>query len=86
MKAPARPKAEDDKASLADLHQASLAVKAAEEALKAAMVGQGPRLREAFVFNVGFARGRLLRVASRIYAGGEFGPDDELLKGEDDAP
>ena len=86
MKAPARAKAEDDRQNLDDLHQTSLAVKAAEEALKAAMVGQGPRERERFVFNVGLARGRLSRVSDRILRWPEFGPDDELLKGEDDAP
>jgi hypothetical protein len=82
------PHAQDDRSNLDDMHQAELAVIAAQDALRAAMVGQGPRQRERFVFYIGIARSRLLRVSSRII--GEVAPplleEDELLKGGEDAP
>jgi len=56
----------DDKASLQDVEQAIGALMKASHALQEAMVGRGPRSREAFSFYVGVARGRLSRVASRI--------------------
>ena len=74
-------RAEDDKANLADLHQVKRAVLEAEDALKSAMVGQGPRQREQFVFSVGFARGRLSRIWERI--DGEPVPD---LPAEEETP
>ena len=57
----------DDKAQLADLHRAIEALKKAESALQFALAHHGPKSREAFIFNVGFARGRLSRITSRIY-------------------
>jgi hypothetical protein len=69
-----RARAQDDKQSLDDLHQVERAVIEARHALTKAMVGHGPRERESFIFNVGFARGRLSRIAERIYAGMEPPP------------
>lgn len=68
----------DDKGNLQDLRQAVAALVLAEEALTKAMVGQGPRQREMFIFQVGYARGRLSRITSRIN-GETVGPhpDDE---------
>jgi hypothetical protein len=43
----------------------------AVEALTAARAGGGPGERERFIFQIGYARGRLLRVSDRIYQGGE---------------
>jgi hypothetical protein len=63
-----RARAQDDKASLDDLHQIERAVIEARHALTRAMVGHGPRERESFIFNIGFARGRLSRIAERINA------------------
>ena len=72
---------EDDKANLADLHQVELAVIDAQEALKRAVVGHGPKARELFAFKVGFARDRLLRVVNRIYPA-----KDDFAMEEPDAP
>jgi hypothetical protein len=69
-----RARAQDDKQSLDDLHQVERAVIEARHALTKAMVGHGPRERESFIFNIGFARGRLSRIAERIYAGLEPPP------------
>jgi hypothetical protein len=69
-----RARAQDDKASLDDLHQVERALIEARHALTRAMVGHGPRERESFIFNIGFARGRLQRVAERIFAGMEPPP------------
>lgn len=71
----------DDKAQLADLHAAIEALKAAERALQFALVHHGPKSREAFVHNVGVARGRLTRVAARIH--GEHETHEEA-SGESD--
>jgi hypothetical protein len=73
----------DDKGNLQDLHSAEQALIKAKHALQAAMVGQGPRKRDEFVFNVGVARGRLSRISSRIY--GEVvppHPDDIIDLGD----
>ena len=74
-----RARTQDDKASLDDLHQVERAVIEARHALTRAMVGHGPRERESFIFNIGFARGRLSRIAERAFAGMEPPPvnDDE---------
>jgi hypothetical protein len=69
-----RARAQDDKASLDDLHQVERALIEARHALTRAMVGHGPRERESFIFNIGFARGRLARIAERIFAGLEPPP------------
>jgi hypothetical protein len=69
-----RARAQDDKQSLDDLHQVERAVIEARHALTKAMVGHGQRERESFIFNIGFARGRLSRIAERIYAGLEPPP------------
>ena len=69
-----RARAQDDKQSLDDLHQVERAVIEARHALTKAMVGHGPRERESFIFNIGFARGRLSRISERIYAGMEPPP------------
>jgi hypothetical protein len=71
----------DDKGNLNDLHAAGEALMKAKHALQAAMVGQGPSKREAFIFYVGMARGRLSRIVSRI--DGEtvaWHPDDEAIQ------
>jgi hypothetical protein len=62
-------KTEDDRANLDDVTGAIQALEEAQDALLAAMTGKGPAEREKFVFKVGFARGRLSRVSSRIYGG-----------------
>ena len=72
---------DDDKANLADLHRIEQAVLEAQEALKRAMVGHGPKARELFAFKVGFARGRLMRVVNRIYPA-----KDDFAMEEPDAP
>jgi hypothetical protein len=69
-----RARAQDDKQTLDDLHQIERAVIEARHALTRAMVGHGQRERESFIFNIGFARGRLSRIAERIYAGMEPPP------------
>jgi hypothetical protein len=79
-----QPRAQDDKASLDDLEEIERAVIAARHALTRAMVGHGPRERESFVFNIGFARGRLQRIAERIYAGME--PPPPVNDDRGDAP
>ena len=62
-----RASAVDDKDNLQDLRQTEEALMKAKHALSAAMVGQGSRKREEFVFYIGMAKGRLSRVVSRIY-------------------
>jgi hypothetical protein len=58
----------DDEANLADLKDAEAALIEAHQALTRAMVGLGGAgERERFVFKLGFARGRLSRVSSRIF-------------------
>ena len=69
-----RARAQDDKQSLDDLHQIERAVIEARHALTRAMVGHGQRERESFIFNIGFAKGRLQRIAERIYAAMEPPP------------
>ena len=59
-------RARDDVENLNDLGDV---VRALTEAVGALRAGK----REMFVFQVGFARGRLSRVSERIYQGGEFG-------------
>ena len=73
-----RARAADDKQSLDDLKDVERAVTEARQALIRAIVGQGPRERETFVFHVGVARGRLSRVESRIY-----GQDPPPIERED---
>ena len=75
-----RAQAIDDKASLDDLKEIERAVIAARHSLISAMVGQGQSARESFIFHIGFARGRLSRVSSRIY-----GEDAPLIE-RGDAP
>ena len=62
---------EDDKQNLDDLREVERAVIEARHALTKAMVGQGSHHREAFLFHLGFARGRLSRVCDRAYGGRE---------------
>ena len=60
--------AEGDWRNLADLKDVEAALIEAHQALTRAMAGiGGTGERERFVFKVGFARGRLLRISSRIY-------------------
>jgi hypothetical protein len=66
---------EADQQNLADLKDVAQAVEHALAALKSAMVGGPPGNREAFIFQVGYARGRLSRISSRIYQAGEFGEE-----------
>lgn len=56
----------DDKATLDDLKDIERAMIDARQALTRAMVGIGPREREAFIFHIGFAKGRLSRITDRI--------------------
>lgn len=62
---------DDDEDNLEDLKDAEAALIKAHQALTRAMAGVGPlgerRERQDFVFQVGFARGRLSRVTGRIY-------------------
>jgi hypothetical protein len=59
---------QDDKASLDDIAEVEIALMEARHALTKAMTGLGGRSeREEFVYKIGFARGRLARVSSRIY-------------------
>ena len=63
---------ERDQANLDDLKDAEEALIEGRQALARAMTGLGGRAdRETFVFKVGFARGRLSRITSRIYEAGE---------------
>jgi hypothetical protein len=63
---------EDDLQNLADLKEVEAALIEAHQALTRAMAGLGGAgERERFVFKVGFARGRLSRISSRIYGAGE---------------
>ena len=80
-----RPRAQDDKQSLDDLHQVERAVIEARHALTRAMVGHGPRERESFIFNIGFARGRLARIAERIFCAG-MEPPPPVNDDRGDAP
>jgi hypothetical protein len=58
---------DDDRQNLADLKDIEAALIEAHQALTRAMVGfGGAGERERFVFEVGFARGRLGRVVERI--------------------
>jgi hypothetical protein len=69
----------DDKGNLMDVAAAGQALEKASDHLKEAMVGKGPHSREAFMFYLGVARGRLSRVVSRL--NGETlppHPDDEV--------
>jgi hypothetical protein len=59
----------DDKKNLDDLQSAIEALRKAKTALQFSMVHHGPKSRAAFLFEVGFARGRLGRIAERVYAG-----------------
>ena len=59
---------EDD---LADLEDAIEALEAARDALKACMARDDAGERERFVFQLGYARGRLYRIFARIYERGE---------------
>jgi hypothetical protein len=56
----------NDAENLVDLKSAIEALKKAQTALEFSLVHYGPKSRDAFIFNVGFARGRLSRIASRI--------------------
>jgi hypothetical protein len=61
---------ENDELNLADLEEVEAALIEARQALVRAMMAPlvpGRGEREKFVFKVGFARGRLERVADRIY-------------------
>jgi hypothetical protein len=58
---------DDDRANIFDVHDAIDALKAAQDALRAAMVGHGQAEREMFLFHVGLAIGRLRRVQDRIH-------------------
>ena len=65
---------EDDKQNLDDMREAERALIEARHALTKAMVGQGSHHREAFLFHLGFARGRLSRVCDRVYPAKETTP------------
>ena len=56
---------EDDKQNLDDLREVERALIEARQALTKAMVGQGSHHRHAFVFHLGFARGRLELISER---------------------
>jgi hypothetical protein len=58
-------------ANLDDVREARDALADAVEALKGAMRHGQPSSRETFLFKLGFARGRLLRVTQRIASAGE---------------
>jgi hypothetical protein len=58
---------EDDQQSIIDINHVIAALEIALEALRKATEGQGGGQREQFVFQIGFARGRLSRVSERIY-------------------
>ena len=79
-----RARAQDDKQTLDDLHQIERAMIEARHALTKAMVGHGPRERESFIFNIGFARGRLARISERVCAGME--PPPPVNDDRGDAP
>lgn len=64
----------DDKATLDDLKDVERAMIEASQALTRAMVGLGPREREAFIFHVGSAKRRLERISDRIH-GAQVVPD-----------
>lgn len=69
---------ERDQANMDDLKDIEAALIEARQALARVMSGIGGTAdREKFVFQVGFARGRLSRVSDRIYKGGEFGEAGE---------
>jgi hypothetical protein len=58
----------DDKANLDDIYEVEVALMEARHALTKAMTGLGGRgEREEFIYKIGYARGRLSRVSSRIY-------------------
>jgi hypothetical protein len=56
----------DDNANLDDLRDIERAVMEARHALIRAMAGLGRGERETFIFHLGFARGRLFRITSRL--------------------
>jgi hypothetical protein len=58
---------DDDRTNLFEVRDVILALEIALEALRKVMEGRGPEQREQFVFQIGFARGRLQRVCDRIY-------------------
>ena len=62
-----RARAEDDRINLDDVRDVRSALEIALEALRKSMEGLGPVWREQFIFQIGFAIGRLSRVQSRIY-------------------
>jgi hypothetical protein len=67
--------------NLNDIVDAVEALTAALEALKAARAGGGPGERERFVFQIGYARGRLSRVSDRIdQGGGAFGGSRQAIQ------
>lgn len=56
-----------DDENLVDLRDAIEALKKAQTSLEFSLTHVGPRSRDAFIFQVGFARGRLSRISARIY-------------------
>jgi hypothetical protein len=58
---------DDDKQNLDDLREVERALMEARHALTKAMVGQDLHHRAAFLFHLGFARGRLSLVCDRVY-------------------
>jgi hypothetical protein len=61
-----------ERANLDDLIEILTALEAAKFALLQTMDGKGGRTaHERFAFKIGFARGRLSRISSRLYEAGE---------------
>ena len=58
---------DEDKLNLDDVRDVRSALEIALEALRKSMEGHGPEHREQFIFQIGFAIGRLGRVQARIY-------------------
>ena len=58
---------DDDRQNLFDLHAVAQAIEIAQEALRKVMEGAGREEREQFLFQIGFAYGRLGRVCNRVY-------------------
>jgi chaperonin GroEL (HSP60 family) len=59
-----------DDTNLDELREVRDAIADAIEALKTAMRGSHPSVREKYVFKLGFAYGRLRRIIERAHGGG----------------
>ena len=79
-------RSQDDKVNLDDLKEIEEALIKAHQALARAMAGLGQHERELFIFQIGWARGRLTRISERIYRGGDPAPpanDDAEERGSE---